>query len=42
MGRTVFQKRNFLAVGCTNGVYLGIRADSCKPFYISLTLVADL
>lgn len=23
-----FQKRNFLAAGCTNGVYVGIRADS--------------
>jgi hypothetical protein len=42
MGGTAFQKRNFLAAGCTNGVYVGIRADSCEPFYISLTLVTDL
>jgi hypothetical protein len=42
MGRTAFQKRNFLAAGCTNGVYVGIRADSCELFYISPTLVTDL
>ncbi|KAH9960831.1 hypothetical protein BC827DRAFT_1205615 [Russula dissimulans] len=33
-GRTIcaapfsFQKRNYLAVGCTNGIYVGIRTDS--------------
>jgi hypothetical protein len=41
MGRTAFHKRNYLAAGCTNGIYVGIRAESCKPFYISLTLVTD-
>jgi hypothetical protein len=42
MGRTAFQKRNLLAAGCTNGIYVGIRTDSCKRLYISLTLVTDL
>jgi len=41
MEPTAFQKRNHLAAGCTNGIYVGIRAESCKPFYISLTLVTD-
>jgi hypothetical protein len=42
MGCTAFQKRNYLAAGCTNGIYVGVRAESCKAFYISLTLVTDL
>lgn len=36
-----FQKRNYLAVGCTNGVYVGIRADSCELYRISLVLVTN-
>ena len=25
------RSKNFLAVGCTNGIYVGIRTDSCEP-----------
>lgn len=42
MARTAFQKRNYFAAGCTNGIYVGIRAESCKPLYISLMLLIDL
>ncbi len=42
MGRPAFQKRKYLAAGCTSGIYVGIRADSCKPFYFSLTLALPL
>jgi hypothetical protein len=26
----VSHERNYLAVGCTNGVYVGLRANSCE------------
>jgi RHO1 GDP-GTP exchange protein 1/2 len=42
MGRTAFQKRNYLAAGCTNGIYVGVRAESCEPFCISLMLATNL
>jgi hypothetical protein len=42
MNPPAFQKRNYLAAGCTNGIYVGIRADSCELSYISLTLVVNL
>jgi hypothetical protein len=37
-----FKKRNYLAAGCTTGIYVGIRADSCEVSYISPTLVVNL
>ena len=41
MEPSVFQKRNYFVAGCTNGIYVGTRADSCEPSYILLTLIAD-
>ena len=39
MEPSVFQKQNHVAASCTNGIYMGTRADSCES---SLTLVTDL
>ena len=41
MQPSAFQKRTYLAVGCTNGIYVGIRADSCEPSSITHARVTN-